>query len=65
MIYHKFNLKRFGLIGNLKILLCKVFGHRVGKTPTVQCCARCGLAYEEIYFPEDYFGQMQKWSDNV
>lgn len=41
--HHRF---RFGLIGNQKVLLCRIFGHRVSDDPTGFACQRCGLAYE-------------------
>lgn len=49
---------RFGLIGNLKVLLCRIFGHRVSDDPAGFTCQRCRLAYEEIYYPEDYWKEM-------
>ncbi len=53
--HHRF---RFGLIGNLKVLLCRIFGHRVNNDPAGFTCQRCRLAYEEIYYPEDYWKEM-------
>lgn len=58
--YHRF---RFGLWRNIKVLVCRIFGHSVGVAPTDQCCGRCGLAYEEIYEGVDYYYEMQKWYD--
>lgn len=55
--HHRF---RFGLIGNLKVLLCRIFGHRVSDDPTGFACQRCRLAYEEIYSP-GYWGEMLEW----
>lgn len=51
MNYHRF---RFGIRGNLKVLLCKVFGHRINENPAHPWCERCGLAYTECYHPVDY-----------
>lgn len=55
--HHRF---RFGLIGNLKVLLCRIFGHRVSDDPTGFACQRCRLAYEEIYSP-GYWANMLEW----
>lgn len=55
--HHRF---RFGLIGNLKVLLCRIFGHRVSDDPTGFACQRCRLAYEEIYSP-GYWKAMIEW----
>lgn len=55
--HHRF---RFGLIGNLKVLLCRIFGHRVSDDPTGFTCQRCRLAYEEIYSP-GYWKAMIEW----
>ena len=52
MKYHRY---RFGLIGNFKVLLCRIFGHRLNNNPGFHWCGRCGLAYEECYYPEDYW----------
>ena len=52
MKYHKF---RFGVIGNLKVLLCRTLGHRINENPKYFWCERCGLAYEECYYPKNYF----------
>jgi len=52
MIYHRF---RFGFKKNLKVLLCRIVGHRLNDDPKFQSCGRCGLAYEECYHPRDYF----------
>lgn len=47
---------RFGLIGNLKVLLCRIFGHRVlideaGLSPAHQgdTCPSCGAPDEEAF----------------
>ena len=52
MKYHKY---RFGLIRNFKVFLCKTFGHRLNEDPSHHWCGRCGLCYEECYFPDDYY----------
>jgi hypothetical protein len=52
MQYHKF---RFGLKGNIKVFICRIFGHRINENPAYHWCERCGLAYEECYWPKDYF----------
>jgi hypothetical protein len=57
MIYHRF---RFGWFpwkkrNNFKVLLCKIFGHRLNENPSHPWCERCGLAYEECYYPRDYY----------
>ena len=54
MIYHKY---RFGLLKNIKVFICKKFGHRINENPAYHWCERCGLAYEECYYPLDYFVQ--------
>lgn len=46
MIYHKF---RFGFKANFKVLICRIFGHRINENPAHHWCERCGLAYEEAY----------------
>ena len=46
LLHHRF---RFGIKGNFKVLRCRIFGHRVSNDPSLHCCERCGLAYEEIY----------------
>jgi len=46
LLYHRF---RFGLIGNLKVLTCRIFGHRLNNNPAYHWCERCGMVYEEIY----------------
>lgn len=46
LLYHNF---RFGLVGNFRVLMCRMLGHRLSKKPGHYCCQRCGLAYEEIY----------------
>lgn len=52
MIYHRF---RFGFRKNLKVLLCRMVGHRLNEDPKLLSCERCGLAYEEAYYPLDYY----------
>ncbi len=54
MTHHKF---RFGLKGNFKVLLCRIFGHRINDKPNHHRCGRCGLAYEECYHPDDWHGK--------
>jgi hypothetical protein len=64
MTYHKFNIKRFSVYKNLINLLCRLFGHKISKAPTHQCCGRCGLSFSEVYFPEhDYWKEMNEWFD--
>lgn len=46
MKHHKF---RFGIIGNIKVLICRIFGHRLNDNQHYEWCQRCGLAYSEIY----------------
>jgi hypothetical protein len=48
--HHKFDLHRFGIIGNLKILLCKLVGHRLNEIEDHSWCGRCGYCYEDIYY---------------
>ena len=55
MKHHKF---RFGIKGNIKVLFCRIFGHKLNNNPQNLWCERCGLAYEEIYHPSDYYGIM-------
>jgi hypothetical protein len=57
MIYHRL---RFGWNplkegNNFKVLLCRIFGHRLNEDPSYHWCGRCGLAYEECYFPKNYW----------
>jgi len=52
MIYHRF---RFGWRQNLNVLICRIFGHKLNDDPSNLGCGRCGLAYEECYYPRDYF----------
>lgn len=40
----KINLK-------LKIITCKIFGHRINENPNSKWCERCGLGFDEIYHP--------------
>ena len=49
--HHKF---RFGIKGNFKVLLCRIFGHKLNSEHEHHWCERCGLAYEEIYYPKNY-----------
>ena len=51
MQYHRY---RFGFIGNIKVLLCKIFGHRLNEDPKYAWCERCNLAYSECYYPKNY-----------
>ncbi len=46
LMHHRF---RFGIMKNLKVLTCRIFGHRINNKPSQHWCERCGLAYEEIY----------------
>lgn len=55
MIYHDY---RFGFVGNIKVLLCKIFSHRLNENPAHVWCGRCGLAYEECYRPKKYYEVM-------
>jgi hypothetical protein len=57
MKYHKF---RFGLKKNIKVLICRIFGHRINDEPGNEWCQRCGLAYEECYHPINYYKIMIK-----
>jgi len=54
LLHHYF---RFGVIGNVNVLICRIFGHRVNNNPAHSSCERCGLAYQEIYYKkgEGYF----------
>lgn len=52
MKYHRF---RFGIKGNIKVLICRTFGHRINENPANHWCERCGLAYEECYHHTDYY----------
>ena len=51
MIYHNY---KFGLRGNVSVFLCKLFGHRLNEDPKYAWCERCGLCYEECYYPKNY-----------
>jgi len=48
--HHKFDLHRFGIIGNMKIALCKLVGHRLNEIEDHPWCSRCGYCYEDIYY---------------
>lgn len=39
----------------LRRLGCVLFGHKVNNNPSHKWCGRCVLAYEELYYPLDYF----------
>ena len=52
MQYHRY---RLGLKGNIKVWLCKLVGHRINENPADHWCERCGLAYEECYYPDDWW----------
>ena len=52
MKYHKY---RFGLKSNIKNFICRIFGHRLNENPKFHWCGRCGLAYEECYYPDDFW----------
>ena len=49
--HHKF---RFGIRGNFRVLICRIFGHKLNSNYEHHWCERCGLAYEEIYHPKNY-----------
>lgn len=53
MIYHKFRFK--SIKENWNVLICKIFGHRINENPAHHWCERCGLAYEEAYYPLYYY----------
>ena len=46
LLHHRF---KFGLIGNVKVLMCRILGHRLNDNIEDEWCNRCKLAYEEIY----------------
>lgn len=50
LLHHSF---RFGLKGNLRVLLCRIVGHRLNNKKDHGWCGRCRLAYEEIYSNSD------------
>ena len=54
LIHHRF---RFGIVGNLKVVNCRMFGHKINNNPAHPWCERCGMVYEEIYqnIGEGYF----------
>jgi hypothetical protein len=52
MIYHRF---RFGWRQNLNVLICRIFGHKLNEDSSNSSCGRCGLAYEECYYPRDFY----------
>ena len=54
MTYHKY---RFGLRENIKVFLCRTFGHRLNENPAHHWCERCKLYYGECYYPEDWLVQ--------
>lgn len=51
---HRFNFARFSLRQNANIAICRIFGHRIGETPTSFRCSRCGLCHEDIYFKSGF-----------
>ena len=50
--YHKL---RFGWKQNINVLKCRIFGHRINENPAHHWCERCGLSYEDIYSPKNYY----------
>jgi hypothetical protein len=46
LLYHRY---RFNFYTNIKVFVCRLFGHRINKKEDHEWCNRCGLAYEEIY----------------
>lgn len=52
MHYHTY---RFSFRKNIKVAICKIFGHRINDNPAFHWCERCGLAYEECYHPKDWW----------
>lgn len=52
MKYHKY---RFGIWKNIKVWFCRTFGHQLNESPKNHWCERCGLAYEECYYPKDWW----------
>jgi len=58
MKYHKFRLKKTikkTINHNWHTLLCQFFGHRINNNLKHHWCERCGLAYQECYYPEKYY----------
>lgn len=53
MKYHNVEITN-SLGRNLRIVICRVFGHRINKFPAHHWCDRCNMAYEECYHPLDY-----------
>ena len=51
MQYHNY---RFGFKGNIKVLVCKLLGHRLNDDASSAWCGRCNLAYSECYYPQNY-----------
>lgn len=51
----KYHGLRFGIWKNVKVLFCRAFGHRINENPANHWCERCNLAYEECYYPLDWW----------
>jgi len=49
LLYHTPKPTRFGINQLFRVVICRLLGHRVSDDPEYNTCARCGLAYEEIY----------------
>jgi|GEM_PF-5432901 len=54
MEYHSFKLSR-GLRYNIRVFICKIFGHRINDDPSDYTCGRCKLSYEDCYYPKNYY----------
>ncbi len=50
LLYHRY---RFSFYKNIKVFICRIFGHELNNTEKHHWCNRCGLAYEEIYHKQN------------
>lgn len=50
LMYHRYN---FGLLQNIKVWICRRFGHEVNSKVENKWCERCGLFYGEIYHKQE------------
>lgn len=50
LMHHHF---RFRFKQNLKVAVCRTFGHRLNNKVENKWCERCGLFYGEIYHLQD------------
>jgi hypothetical protein len=49
LLHHRY---RFGLLRNLKVFICRTFGHQMNDNMEHEWCQRCGLCSTEIYLKQ-------------